>query len=157
MPGPLIIGAEGVLLDPEPDAYGSSRPIDEGIELARQLKEFPTSRTTVVVGTEDLTAAEYFMRLHRLAHVEVVGFLPQDRSEDPWMAQWNVIERLRVNGPINLVLTAYVDVWQHCATTHQAALLFTRVGGLAAIGERPTWAELRYRTTKHREAVAEAS
>jgi hypothetical protein len=128
----------------------------DGIELVMQLMHFPTSRTVIMIGQENIEGAQHFTKIHGLAKASVVGIAPEDREEDPALAQWYVIERQRSAGPINLVLTAYPEVYRRCAATHQAVILFARRGSLGAPEMRPTWGELHNRVIRRRDAEAEA-
>jgi hypothetical protein len=154
--GPLIIGAEGVLLQPDGSSYAASRPVTEGLELALALKPFPTSRTTVVAATEDLDGADRFLKLNGMAHASLVGIAVEDHDEPTWLAQWHAIKRLRAGGPVSMVLTAFPDVWQQCVQSHQAVLLFARPGAVGAPETGATWAELSMRIDRKREALADA-
>src|SRR5665647_2047254 len=133
MAGTLLVGAEGVILTADSESYGASRPIHEGLELVLQIRTFPTARTVVMVGVEDTEMAEHWMKLQALKGVTVVGINPEDREEDPGLAQWYIIERQRANGPINLVLTAHEDVYERCVTTHQPVLLYGRKGSIGSM------------------------
>lgn len=155
MAGPLIVGAEGVLLVPDEDSYAASRPVTEGIELVMQLGHFPTSNTMVLVSTVDTEVGEYFCRMHGLAKAGVVGIAPEDKVVEAPTAQWYAIERLRAKGPINLVLTGHALVYEKCRKSHQAVLLFGRRGSVPEFEPQPTWDELHRRALNHREAVAE--
>jgi hypothetical protein len=155
MAGPLIVGAEGVILIPDEESYGASRPLMEGLELVTMLRHFPTTRTIVVVGTTDTDMAEYFVKLHGLDGVNVFGIAPEDKKEEAGTAQWYAIERLRSAGPIGMVLTAWHSVYERCKASHQPVLLFARRGALGLPAERPTWDDLHQRTLRHREAAVE--
>lgn len=155
MPGTLIVGAEGVILIPDEDSYGASRPLMEGLELVMMLRHYPTTRTVITVGVEDTEMPEHFMKINGLPQVNVVGIAPEDRHEDPGTAQWYIIERQRAAGPIGLVLTAWQSVYERCKASHQPVLLFGRRGALGAMPERPTWDELHMRVQRHREAEVE--
>lgn len=156
MSGPLLVGAEGVLLIVDEENYGASRPLMEGLELVMQMRHHPTTRTTVMVGVVETDMAEHYMKIHGLTGVNVRGIAPEDRDEDPAMAQWYVVERQRSAGPINLVLTAYSLVYQKCVTTHQPVLLFGRRGSLGTDQEvRATWDELHAKVLRHQDAEVE--
>jgi hypothetical protein len=154
--GPLLVGAEGVLLVADPENYGASRPLMEGLELVMQMRHHPTTRTTVMVGVVDTSMPEHFMKIHGLSGVNVRGIAPEDKEEDPAMAQWYVVERQRSAGPINMVLTSYSAVYQKCVETHQPVLLFGRRGSLGTEPElRATWDELHAKVKRHIDAEAE--
>lgn len=156
MSGPLLVGAEGVLLIADNDNYGASRPLMEGLELITQMRHHPTTRTTVTVGVVDTSMPEHYMKIHGLNGVNVKGILPEDRDEDPALAQWYVIERCRSAGPINLVITSYSLVWQKCVATHQPVLLYGRRGSLGEGQEvRATWDELHAKVLRHQDAEAD--
>lgn len=156
MPGTLLVGAENVILVPD-QAYASSRPIPEGLELVLKLRTFPITRTIVMVGTQDAEAALHFCRLNGLPTVDIDTVLPEDEDLDSAEAQWNLIQRRRAGGPIPLVITAYPRVYQLCTTSHQPVLLYGRRGGLYESEGQPSWDELHNRVTKHREALAAVS
>jgi len=100
--GPLIVGAEGVLLIPEKDVpYASSRPIMEGIELVMQLKHFPTSNATIIVHTQDLEGAAYFVKINGLPETGCTSTALEDKNEPTPMAQWWAIERIRARASRN--------------------------------------------------------
>jgi hypothetical protein len=155
MAGPLIVGAEGVLLVPDQESYAASRPITEGIELTMQLGHFPTSNTVVLVSTVDTEVGMYFCRMHGLSKSTVVGIAPEDKTIEAPTAQWFAIERLRAKGPINMILTAYALVYERCRRSHQPVILFGRRGSLAGLEGQSTWDELHKRALNHREAMAE--
>lgn len=155
MAGPLVIGAEGVVLVPNKDTYGSSRPIEEGLELVLMLKEFPTSSTTVITHTEDKAAAEIWMKLNGLPKAAVVITHPVDVDLEPSEAQWHQIQRERARGPVNLVLTAFRDVYERCTQAHQPVLLFGRRGSVGSLDVPPSWDEVHARVQFSREANAE--
>ena len=151
MPGPLIVGAEGVILQPD-DAYASSRPILEGLELVLMMEKFPTSQLTVVCNTDDQTAAEYFVKMNGLPKARIVLTAVEDEELPTADAQWHTIQRERAKGPLNYVLTAYKQVYTHCVQTHQAALLFGRKGALSTMETAPSWEELHDRVKMTKEA-----
>jgi hypothetical protein len=150
MPGPLVVGAEGVILLPDKEAYASSRPLIDGLELVLQLEKFPTSQLTIVCHTQDADAAGYFVKMNGLPHARVLLTTPEDQEEPVQAAQWNAINRVRAQGPVNVVLTSYKDVYTRCVQSYQAALLFGRKGALAGLEDKPTWGELydRVKATK---------
>jgi hypothetical protein len=152
MPGPLVVGAEGVLLLPDKDAYASSRPIEEGLELVYMLREFPTSVVIIICHTEDQEAAEYFMRMQALPKARVVTTAPEDRSEHAQTAQWHAINRERARGPVNLVLTAFREVHENCLHNHQTSLLFGRKGALAMLETQIPWEDQHERVKMTKEA-----
>jgi hypothetical protein len=150
MPGPLIVGAEGVILLPDMSAYASSRPLNDGLELILQLEKFPTTLTTVLCHTQNQTDAEYFCKMQGLPHAKVMLTNPEDVDEPVPVAQWNLIQRIRAQGPVNLVVTSYKDVYTRCVQSYQAALLYGRKGALSTMEEAPSWQDLhdRVRATK---------
>ena len=155
MAGPLVVGAEGVVLLPKQATYGSSHPIQEGIELVLQLMHFPTTRTSVIVGTEDLGGAAHFCRVNGLAKASVVGISPEDLGGPPDEAQWFAIERLRAAGQVSLVLTAHSSVYRACRGTHQPVILFGRRGSIEQTEGRPSWNTLHQRAVSRRDALIE--
>lgn len=155
MSGPLLVGAEGVVLVPDGEAYGASRPLMEGLALVMQMMHHPTTRTTVMVNQVNTTMAEHWMKIHGLTNVGVRGIAPEDKDEDPGLAEWYVVERLRSAGPVNLVLTAYPEVYSRCTATFQPVLLYGRRGTLGAPEQRETWDELHAKVVRHREAEVE--
>ena len=155
MAGTLLVGAEGVILIPDQEAYGASRPIHEGLELVLQLKNFPTGRLVVLVGEEDTKLAEHWVKVQGLKGAGVVGIAAEDRHEDPDLAQWYAIERQRSAGPINMVLTAYQSVYDCCKVTHQPVLLFGRRGAIGSLDNRFTWDDLHNRVIRTRDAAVE--
>lgn len=154
MPGPLIVGAEGVILTPD-KAYASSRPINEGLELIMMLDKFPTSSLTFVCNTDQETEATYFVKMNGFPKARVLLTPREERDEYPEAAQWNAINRERAKGPINLVVTSYREVYDNCCRTRQAALLFGRKGALSTLGEQPSWRELSERVKANKEARLE--
>jgi hypothetical protein len=150
MPGPLIVGAEGVILLADPAAYASSRPLNEGLELVLQLEKFPTSQLTIICHTQADTDADYFIRMNGLPHARVLLTAVEDKDEPIAVAQYNAINRMRAQGPVNLVLTSYKDVYTRCVQSYQAALLFGRKGALSTMEEAPSWSDIhdRVRATK---------
>lgn len=152
MAGPLIIGAEGVLLIRDEESYAASRPVDEGIELALQLSHFPTSRVVILVDLVDTEPMEHFCRIHGLTKAATVGIAPEDAEEDSWRAQWYALERQRSSGPVNMVLTAHPEVFSNCTASHQPAILFARRGALGDLEVRSTWNELHERVIRSRDA-----
>lgn len=155
MAGTLLVGAEGVILLPDEDSFGASRPIHEGLEIVLQIRTFPTARTVIVVGIEDTKVAEHWMKVQGLKGVSVVGIHPEDREEDPARAQWYAIERQRSAGPISMVLTAFHSVYDACTLTHQPVLLFGRRGTIGSLDNRATWNDLHQRVLKSRDAAVE--
>lgn len=156
MSGPLLVGAEGVVLIPDPDSYGASRPLMEGLALVMQMRHHPTTRTTMMVGQVDTGMAQHWMSIHGLNGVSVRGIAPEDKEEDPGLAEWYVIERLRSAGPVNLVLTAYPEVYSRCTSSHQPVLLYGRRGSLGGTEQRDTWGQLHAKVLRHREAEVES-
>lgn len=156
MSGPLLVGAEGVILVPSAESYASSRPLTEGLELVMQLMHFPTTRTSVMVGLVDTEPADYFCKINGLARVGILPIRVQDRHDEPALAQWYCIERQRAAGPINMVLTAFPEVWRRCMASHQPALLFARRGSLGSLEPRSTWEELHAKVIRSRDAAVEA-
>lgn len=152
MPGPLIVGAEWVILKPDHDAYASSQPILEGLELLLMMEKFPTSQVTIICDTDDQTSAEYWIKMNGLPKARIVLTAPEDEEADTDEAQWHAIQRERAKGPLNYVLTAYKKVYTHCVQTHQAALLFGRKGALATMESAPSWDELHSRVKQTKEA-----
>jgi hypothetical protein len=155
MSGPLLVGAEGVILVPDFDSYAASRPITEGLELVMQLMHFPSTRTSVMVGLVDETPADYFCKINGLSKVGILPIRPQDRHDEPALAQWYCIERQRASGPINMVLTSYLDVYRRCQASHQPALLFARRGSVGSLEPRSTWEELHAKVIRSRDAAVE--
>jgi len=156
MAGPLLVGAEGVLLIPDGESFGASRPIMEGIDLVLQLRHFPTARTIVTVGASDTEESERWCKMNALPEVAVVGIAPEDRHLPPDLAQWYVVERQRAKGPLHLVLTAYETVFERCKLSHQPVLLFARRGALGAAPAAVSWDELHAQVVRRREAAVEA-
>ena len=152
-----MVGAEGVILVPDHSSYASSRPIQEGIELVMQLREFPTSLTSVIVGDPDPTPVDHFCKVHGLSKAACVGIAAEDAEEDCALAQWNALVRLRASGPINMVLTAYPLVYERCQSTHQPVLLFARRGALGQFDPKASWEDLHNRVIRHRDAEVERS
>lgn len=142
MPGPLIVGAEGVILLPDKTAYASSRPLNDGLELVLQLEKFPTTHVTILCHTKDETDAAYFVKMNGLPHARVMLTNPEDIDQPVPVAQWNLIQRIRAQGPVNLVLTSYKDVYTRCVQSYQASLLFGRKGALSTMEDIPTWDNL---------------
>jgi hypothetical protein len=156
MAGPLLVGAEGVIIIPDDDSYAAGRPIVEGLELIMQLSHFPTTRTAIMVGLVDPEPADYFCKINGLPKAQVLPIRAQDRHDEPWMAQWYCIERERASGPINMVITSYPEVWKRCMGSHQPALMFARRGSLGTLEPRPTWEELHAKVIRSRDAAVEA-
>ena len=156
MAGPLLVGAEGVILMPDADSYAAGRPIIEGLELVVQLTPFPSTRTLIMAGIVDTGPADYFCKVNGLPKVDVVGIKAEDRHEDPALAQWYTIERCRAAGPINMVITAYPAVFERCKASHQPVLLFARRGSLGELEEREPWEELHAKVIRSRDAAVEA-
>lgn len=156
MAGPLIVGAEGVILIRDDQSYGASRPIMEGLELVTQLMHFPTSRTVVVVNETELEGIGHFLKINGLGKASAAAIAMEDKNEDPAIAQWYVIERLRAAGPIGMVLTAYPEVYKRCVGSHQPVLLFGRRGALGSPEVRPSWDQLHERVIRRRDAEADA-
>lgn len=154
MAGPVLVGAENVILVEDADSYAASRPVTEGIELVVQLRGFPTSKLVVITGQEDTKATDHFCKLNGITGANVLGIAPEDRDIDPADAQWYVIERERARGPIGLVITAYPGVLQRCMSTAQPAILFARRGSLGELELPLTWRDLHSRVIKHRRAEA---
>ncbi len=155
MSGPLLVGAEGVILVPNAESYAAGRPIVEGLELVTQLMHFPTTRTVVLCGIVDTKPADYFCKINGLAKVSIVGIKAEDRHEDPALAQWYTIERERAARPVNMVVTAYEDVYKRCKASHQPVLLFGRRGSLGSLEERATWEQLHAQVIRSRDAYVE--
>ena len=153
--GPLIVGAEGVILIADDGPYASSSPIMDGIELVTQLKHFPTSQATVIVHTQDVEGAGYFVKINGLPETGVVPVLREDMEDAP-LAQWYAIERLRARGPVRLVLTAYKEVYEKCTVSHQPVLLYGRRGSIGSLDGPTSWETLEERIRRHRDAVVEA-
>lgn len=143
MPGPLIVGAEGVILLPDKSAYASSRPLNEGLELVLQLEKFPTTHVTILCHTKEEQDAAYFVKMNGLPHARVMLTNPEDIDEPVQVAQWNLIQRIRAQGPVNTVLTAYKDVYTRCVQSYQACLLYGRKGALSTMEEAPSWQDLQ--------------
>jgi hypothetical protein len=155
--GPLLVGAEGVLLVPEEDEpYASSRPVLEGIELVMQLKHFPTSNTTIIVHTQDVEGAAYFIKINGLPETGCVPTALEDKYEEPAMAQWYAIERQRAMGPVRFVVTAYKEVYERCLISHQPVLLFGRMGSVGSLDGPVPWEDLHARIQRQRDAKVEA-
>jgi hypothetical protein len=128
MAGVLLIGAEDVILVPSAaKVYEAPRPIREGIELVRQLQNFPTSRCAVIVGATGTEGAEHWCKMNGLPQVSVVPIAVEDAD-------------LKLE-----------------TRTHQAVLLYGRRGGLEDIPKPESWDTLQERSRQRREAIAEAS
>lgn len=155
MAGPLLVGAEGVILVPDAESYAAGRPIVEGLELVAQLTHFPVTRTAILAGIIDIGPADYFCKVNGLPKVDVVGIRVEDRHEEPALAQWYSIERQRVAGPINMVITAYPAVYERCKASHQPVLLFARRGSLGELEARETWEALHAKVIRSRDATVE--
>lgn len=154
--GPLLVGAEGVVMLQDEQNYGASRPLMEGLALVMQMRHHPTTRTTMMVNQVETGMAEHWMQIHGLTGVGVKGIVPEDKEEDPGLAQWYVVERARSAGPIHLVITAYAEVFQRCVDSHQPVMLYGRRGSLGTDQEiRPTWDQLHAKVIRHREAEVE--
>lgn len=151
MPGPLIVGAEGVILTPD-EAYAASRPINEGLEMVMQLEKFPTSSLIIICNTDMEREAQYWIRMNGLPQARIALTAVEDREETAAAAQWAVIQRERAKGPINLVLTSYKEVYTHCIQTHQSCLLYGRKGALSTLGEAPSWSQVHDRVLATKEA-----
>jgi hypothetical protein len=152
MPGPLVVGAEGVILLPDKSAYASSRPLLDGLELVLQLEKFPTSQLTIICHTADGTNADYFCKMNGLPHARVLLTAPEDADEPIAVAQFNAINRIRAQGPVNVVLTAYKDVYTRCVQSYQGALLFGRKGALSTLEDVPSWQELHDKVKQVKQA-----
>jgi hypothetical protein len=155
MSGPLLVGAEEVIIVPNAESYAAGRPIMEGLELVTQLMHFPTTQTIVLVGIVDTTPADYFCKINGLAKTTLIGIRAEDRHEDPALAQWYAIERQRSRGPVNMVLTAYTTVYERCKSSHQPVMLFARRGSLGALEERTAWEDLHAQVIRSRDAAVE--
>lgn len=155
MPGSLLVGAEGVILVPDKDSYGSSRPIDGGLELVSRLKSFPTSRTAILVATKDIKVAEYWVNSNGLLGVSVVPLRTEDQALGHDLAQWYAIERERSTGPVNLVLTAWHSVFERCTNSHQPVLLYGRRGTIGSLEPLEEWDKLHEQIIKTRDALLE--
>jgi hypothetical protein len=146
-----------VVLIQDEESYGASRPLMEGLALVMQMRHHPTTRTIMTVATVDTDMPEHWMKIHGLNGVNIKGIAPEDVEEDPAMAQWYSIERLRSAGPINLVVTAYAEVYNRCVATHQPVMLYGRRGSIGEANEvRATWGELQAKVKRHRDAEAES-
>ena len=156
MAGTLVVGAEGVILVKDEQSYGASRPLTEGLELVMQLMHHPTTRTVVVVGETDTEGIGHFLKIHGLGRAGSKAINVEDKNIDPALAQWYVINRIRAQGPIGLVLTAYPEVYNKCVISHQPCLLFGRKGALGAPEQRASWNELHERVLKRLNAEAES-
>jgi hypothetical protein len=129
----------------------------EGLELVMALRKFPTSRLSIYFNTEDTDAASFFCKINGLAEAQVITMRPADRSEEPYVAQWSAIQRQRSQGPLNLVLTAYKRIYQLCSSSHQAVLLYGRVGQVGSLDTEVSWTELSERVRRSREASVEST
>ena len=152
MPGPLIVGAEGVILLPDPTAYASSRPLNDGLELVLLLEKFPTSKVTILCHTQNQVDAEYFCKMQGLPHAQVMITSPEDMEEPVAVSQWKLIQKIRAQGPVNCVLTSYKDVYTRCVQSYQAALLYGRKGALSTMEEAPSWQDLHDRVKQVKQA-----
>lgn len=155
MPGPLFVGAEGVILLPDKESYAASRPVNEGLELVLMLKEFPTSSLTVICHTDNQEGAEHFVRMHGLPRARVLTTPAEDRAEYTAQAQLHALNRERARGSINLVLTAFKEVYDRCTVAHQNVLLFSRRGALASLGDQIPWDDMQARVKMANEARIE--
>ena len=152
MPGTLVVGAENVILQADEEAYASSRPILEGLELVLMMEKFPTSQLIIICNTDDETAANYWVKMNGLPKARIILIAPEDADSATDVAQWHAIQRERARGPLNYVLTAYKTVYTHCVQTHQAALLFGRKGALSSMETALSWEELHDRVKSTKEA-----
>lgn len=155
MAGPLIIGAEDVILVKDKNAYASSRPVIEGITLVEQLRGFPTTSVTVIGHVKDGNQLDYFCKSNGVKKPTVAVVDIADLDEDPAVAQWHVIQRLRSRGPVGMVITAYPYVFEHCSMHYQAVVLFGRRGGLERVEEFEPWNSLQGRLVKSRDVRLE--
>lgn len=155
MSGVLLVGAEDIVLVSNKEAFGSSRPLMEGLELVTMLQHFPTSRVVVMVGIADEPMADQWMKIHGLRGVAVAGVPPQDRYERPDTAQWYCVERQRALGPVGMVLTSYPEVYRLCSGSHQPVLLYGRRGAVISEEDRPAWDELHASVLRSRELAVE--
>lgn len=153
--GPLVVGAEGVILVRHKANYASSRPIDEGIAVVSALSHFPTTQATVLVDTRDEAGAEYFVKAHGLPTAAVMTTAIEDKDLDPALAQWYNVERVRSRGPVWLVITAYSFVYESCAKSSQPCLLYARRGSIGAMDSTPTWDDLHERVMRREKAIVE--
>jgi hypothetical protein len=138
----VVIGAEGVLLVPHWDLYGSSRPIVEGLELTQQLKGFPTTRMVVMMHTKRLDVAEFWCKVNGLADAQPV--IPQiaDLATGPDVAQVHGVQRQRSRGPVSLIVTAFPTVFDACRAIGQPSILFARQGFSEAPLQLKGWDEM---------------
>jgi hypothetical protein len=72
------------------------------------------------------------------------------------MAQWYAIERIRANGPVRLVVTAFKEVYERCLMSHQPVLLFGRRGSVGSLDSPEPWENLHARVIRQRDAKVEA-
>jgi hypothetical protein len=153
--GALVIGAEGVVLRMDAQNYPSSKPLQEGLDLVLMLGHFPTTRTLLLVNTENYDGAVYWAKMNGLLKVEVVPRAPEDRTESDPVAQWHGIQQIRSNGPINLVITAHPQVYLECLSGYQPVLLYGRRGAVGSPEAGPSWQKLQSQVRRRREALVE--
>lgn len=156
MIGTLVVGAEYVLLNPDPESIAASHPITEGCELVMAIcKGLPVGRFVVMMHTTDNDMGEFWCKANGLKPASIEGPIPEDIHEPFDVAEWNTIERIRSQGPVWLVITASTVIYQKCSATHQPVLLFGRRGGLEELPPRESWWQVQERIQRHREAAVE--
>jgi hypothetical protein len=135
----ILVGAEGVILRPNWDAYAASKPIWEGLSLIKELSA--VSRLVVAVGVTDSDRASFFLRTEGIK-ASVVPILKENATLDRWEAQWKIVERQRAQGPIDFVITSYGPVFQKCLISDQAALMFGSKGAFIGTEEIAPWTQI---------------
>ena len=150
--GTILVGAEEVLLTPDPGSYAASHPLESGLELVLALTHSPTVRLVVAVGTTDAEQARYWLQMNGLPGAQVLPLLEVDSDRPVWESQWHLIEQERSRGPLTTVVTAYAPVFTKCVLSYQGVVLFGRPGSIGHDQERPTWETLHKRVIEQRRA-----
>jgi hypothetical protein len=151
VPGPLFVGAEGIILRPNRKIIADAIPITEGLELVTALMHDVT-RLVVFAATDSERDLTYFCKMNGLPKAQVVIEPPEDRCETYDDSQWNALSRERARGPINLVITGYKSIYEQCLATRQAVILFGRRGTVGTLDSTKSWDELQDAVKSAREA-----
>lgn len=151
MSNTLVIGAEEVLLIQDRDSYAASRPIPDGIQIAQQLRAFPTARTVIVTLAEEALPAQYWAQVNGFAKAEVFCPEPEDDDQPDWIKHLHMMERITPPAS-SLILTGLPLVFEAVMARRYPAVLFSRPGGRIE-AQRASWAELHNRVMKRREAL----
>lgn len=137
MPNTLVVGAEGVLYRPQV-VVGAAEPIAEGIGLYKLFRGFLIH---VVFDSRDMAQIETWLKVNGITDAVPHVRTDIDRDLTSVEFQWREIERIRSQGPIWMVVTAYLEIADNCIENGLHAITFNRPAALGSSMRRRPWGD----------------